>query len=233
MIKPIVEGAARQFAGKLLVVRVDADKAPNVAKRYSKALPTLVVINKACVKPAVEVGYDNDQQTRDFISAAVSGCPDGKPTKTVDRDSGAGLFVMRSSMYVNVYAKLPPNPSVKQVQDAFDVYIRKGLPANPTHKQLAGAYADMTTADITPADPLVVAAVDPKGAAQQVGIVAGDKILSEDGISVYGRPFMACMLNLHGEKNSVLNLSIEHASGSSVERKQVSLVRGKVTGLFD
>jgi C-terminal processing protease CtpA/Prc len=91
----------------------------------------------------------------------------------------------------------------------------------------------MTMAPITVEDPLVVAAVAHKGAAKKAGIVAGDRIVAVDGISVYGRPFMSLTRSFAGTKKSVLKLTIEHASGSSIERKEVSLQRGKVTGLFD
>jgi thiol-disulfide isomerase/thioredoxin len=236
-VKPLVEEAASQYAGKLTVIRVDADKAGKTADRYAaQGLPTITVLNRACSIPATNVGFDGNQQMRQFIAKAVNSCPSGKPEKEVDRSFGPGLFLLRGTV-APVYTSLPANAGVKQVQDAFDVYVRQGLRAQditkPTHKQLAGAYADLQSAPISAADPLLVAAVQPHSAAARAGIQPGDRVTAIDGIKVDGTAFMLCTMNLQGTLDSPLKLSIERSHGSSVERIEVSLTRGKVDGIFD
>ena len=47
MVAPAVERAARDLAGQLKVVKVDADKAPGVTRRYGvQGIPTLLVLRK-------------------------------------------------------------------------------------------------------------------------------------------------------------------------------------------
>jgi len=46
VVAPGVERAAREFAGRLKVVKVDVDKAPAVAARYhAQSIPTLLVLD--------------------------------------------------------------------------------------------------------------------------------------------------------------------------------------------
>jgi thioredoxin 2 len=45
MVAPVVERAAREYAGRLKVVKVDVDRAPSVAARYdARSIPTLLLL---------------------------------------------------------------------------------------------------------------------------------------------------------------------------------------------
>jgi thioredoxin 1 len=47
MVAPFVDELANEFLGKLLVVKVDTDSAPEVAMKYEiRSIPTLIVFNE-------------------------------------------------------------------------------------------------------------------------------------------------------------------------------------------
>lgn len=46
MVAPLVDELAHEYLGRILVVKVDTDRAPDVAKRYEiRSIPTLVMFN--------------------------------------------------------------------------------------------------------------------------------------------------------------------------------------------
>jgi thioredoxin 2 len=50
MVAPIVDRAAREYAGRLKVVKVDVDRAPSVAARYdARSIPTLLLLRSGRV----------------------------------------------------------------------------------------------------------------------------------------------------------------------------------------
>lgn len=50
MVAPVVERAAREYAGRLKVVKVDVDRAPSVAARYdARSIPTLLLLRSGRV----------------------------------------------------------------------------------------------------------------------------------------------------------------------------------------
>lgn len=46
MVSPVLEDLARQFAGRMKLVKVNIDAAPHIAERFTvQAVPTLIVLN--------------------------------------------------------------------------------------------------------------------------------------------------------------------------------------------
>jgi thioredoxin 2 len=47
MVSPVLENLAREFAGRLKLVKVDVDQAPRIQSRFGvRAVPTLLVLNR-------------------------------------------------------------------------------------------------------------------------------------------------------------------------------------------
>jgi len=67
MVAPIVEKVAEKYAGRLKVVKVNVDEAPEIANRYSvRAIPTLLLF-----KSGELVGRMIGAQPESAISSAV------------------------------------------------------------------------------------------------------------------------------------------------------------------
>ena len=71
MVAPFVDEIAQSNVGKLLVAKVDTDKAPNVAMRFGiRSIPTLVVF-KGGKEVERSVGFE-PQRLKDLISKVVA-----------------------------------------------------------------------------------------------------------------------------------------------------------------
>ncbi len=71
LVAPLVDELAREHAGRLLVAKVDTDRAPGVAQRYGiRGIPTLIVFSGGA-EVGRSVGFE-PEKVRDLASKAVS-----------------------------------------------------------------------------------------------------------------------------------------------------------------
>lgn len=71
MVAPLMDEIAHQHLGKMLVVKVDTDKAPEVAGRYGiRSIPTVILFN-AGEETERSVGFE-PERLRDFAARAVA-----------------------------------------------------------------------------------------------------------------------------------------------------------------
>jgi thioredoxin 2 len=70
MAAPVVDEIAQEYVGRLLVVKVDTDRAPGVAGRFGiRGIPTFVVF-KAGVEVGRSVGFEPDR-LRELAKEAI------------------------------------------------------------------------------------------------------------------------------------------------------------------
>jgi len=70
-LEPVVKEIAAEYAGRLKVVKVDVDKAPNIAAKYAvMSVPTLVLINGGQVKDQV-IGLIPKRQIADRVDKVL------------------------------------------------------------------------------------------------------------------------------------------------------------------
>lgn len=73
MVSPTLETLARQMAGRVKLVKVNVDEAPNVARRFSvQGIPTLVVMKKK-QELARQTGAAPEPVLRDWLQRALEG----------------------------------------------------------------------------------------------------------------------------------------------------------------
>lgn len=73
MVAPVVERAARQYAGRLKVVKVDVDRAPAVAARYdARSIPTLLLLRSGRVAGR-QVGAPPGDRLLAWVGAELDG----------------------------------------------------------------------------------------------------------------------------------------------------------------
>lgn len=71
MVAPLVDEIAHQHIGKMLVVKVDTDAAPDIAMRYEiRSIPTIVVIQNG-EETHRSLGFE-PERVREFVSEALS-----------------------------------------------------------------------------------------------------------------------------------------------------------------
>jgi thioredoxin 2 len=67
MVSPALENLARQYAGRVKLVKVDVDESPSVAQRFSvQGVPTLLLMNRETVL-ARQVGAAPEQALRAWL----------------------------------------------------------------------------------------------------------------------------------------------------------------------
>jgi thioredoxin 2 len=77
MVSPALETLARDLAGRLKLVKVDVDEAPNVARRFSvQGIPTLVVM-KGKDEIARQTGAAPEHALRAWVESALEGARKG------------------------------------------------------------------------------------------------------------------------------------------------------------
>ncbi|MDD7967976.1 thioredoxin [Actinomycetospora lemnae] len=73
MVAPVVERAAREYAGRLKVVKVDVDRSPSVAARYdARSIPMLLLLRDGRVV-ARQVGAVPADRLLAWIGAELAG----------------------------------------------------------------------------------------------------------------------------------------------------------------
>lgn len=79
MVSPIVEELAQEYDGKMSFGKVDVDKFPQIANRYSvRSIPTLIVFQQG--KPAKQfIGYRPKAEFKKDIDALLG--PVGDPAR--------------------------------------------------------------------------------------------------------------------------------------------------------
>lgn len=71
MVSPALEALARENAGRVKLVKVNVDKAPRVAERFSaRAIPTLIVLKDGAVVDR-QVGAAPESQLREWLSRVL------------------------------------------------------------------------------------------------------------------------------------------------------------------
>lgn len=72
MVSPALERLARQFAGKVKLVKVNVDEAPQVARRFEvQGIPTLVVMDGGKVI-ARQTGAAPEPALRNWLEQALN-----------------------------------------------------------------------------------------------------------------------------------------------------------------
>jgi thioredoxin 2 len=75
MVSPTLEQLAREKAGQVKLVKVDIDRAPKLAQRFSvQAIPTLMVLNRGEVI-ARQPGAAPLDALRSWLDGAIAGIP--------------------------------------------------------------------------------------------------------------------------------------------------------------
>jgi thioredoxin 1 len=70
-LEPLVKEIATDYAGRLKVVKIDVDKAPNIAAKYAvMSVPTLVLINGGQVKDQM-IGLVPKRQIADRVDKVL------------------------------------------------------------------------------------------------------------------------------------------------------------------
>ena len=73
MLSPTVEALAEQYKGKVKFVKVDIDKAPEIANMYSvRAVPTMVIINNG-KKVSSIMGFQSKDRVDSFLTKNIKG----------------------------------------------------------------------------------------------------------------------------------------------------------------
>jgi thioredoxin 2 len=76
-VSPALEELAREFAGKVKLVKVDVDQSPSVAQRFEvQGIPTLVVLNHGEVV-ARQIGAAPAAALRQWLEGALATVPAG------------------------------------------------------------------------------------------------------------------------------------------------------------
>ena len=71
MVAPLIDEIAHQQLGKMLVVKVDTDKAPEVAMKYEiRSIPTLIVFNEGA-EIERSLGFE-PERVRDLVERVVA-----------------------------------------------------------------------------------------------------------------------------------------------------------------
>jgi thioredoxin len=71
-VSPIIDELSTEYSGKIKFVRVDIDKAPKTAERFSAdSLPTLVLLSKKVSKGVSISGYRTKEALTAFIEDAL------------------------------------------------------------------------------------------------------------------------------------------------------------------
>lgn len=72
-MEPILDAVARDYAGRLVVAKVDADRAPQAMQRHGVlGLPTMLLVEKGRVLDRI-TGFTPEPQLRARIEAAFRG----------------------------------------------------------------------------------------------------------------------------------------------------------------
>jgi thioredoxin 2 len=82
MVSPILERLAAEFAGRVKLVKVDADKAPGVSRRFGvQAIPTLLVLQRGR-EVSRQIGAAPELQLSQWLRDALAPneAAGGKPT---------------------------------------------------------------------------------------------------------------------------------------------------------
>jgi len=75
MVSPILERLSAEFAGRVKLVKVDADKAPGVSRRFGvQAIPTLLVLQRGR-EVSRQIGAAPEIQLSQWLRGALE--PDG------------------------------------------------------------------------------------------------------------------------------------------------------------
>ncbi|GAA4788887.1 thioredoxin [Actinomycetospora chlora] len=86
MVAPVVERAAREYAGRLKVVKVDVDRAPSIAARYdARSIPTLLLLRSGRVIGR-QVGAPPGERLLAWVAAELG-------RETAERTHGAARVV--------------------------------------------------------------------------------------------------------------------------------------------
>lgn len=73
MLSPTVEALAKQYKGKVKFVKVDIDKAPEIANMYSvRAVPTMIIVNKG-KKVSSIMGLQSMNKVDAFLNKNIKG----------------------------------------------------------------------------------------------------------------------------------------------------------------
>jgi thioredoxin 2 len=79
MVSPTLERLSEQYAGKVKLVKVDADKAPGVSRRFGvQAIPTLLVLQRGR-EVSRQIGAAPEAQLGQWLQAALAQGADGNP----------------------------------------------------------------------------------------------------------------------------------------------------------
>jgi thioredoxin 2 len=72
MVTPALENLARQYAGRLKLVKVNVDESPRVGQRLNvRGVPTLLVLHRGQVV-ATQVGAAPEPALRSWLEGALS-----------------------------------------------------------------------------------------------------------------------------------------------------------------
>ena len=73
MVSPALESLARQYAGKVKLVKVNVDQAPQVSRRFEvQGIPTLVVLKEGKVVSR-QTGAAPEHVLKDWLDRALAG----------------------------------------------------------------------------------------------------------------------------------------------------------------
>ncbi len=72
MVSPVLEKLARDYAGRVKLVKVNVDEAPRLARRFeAQSIPTLVVLQKGTVV-ATQIGAAPESTLRAWLDQSLS-----------------------------------------------------------------------------------------------------------------------------------------------------------------
>ena len=73
MVSPVLESIARQYAGRVKLVKVDVDESPSVASRFEvRGIPTLLLVNRGQVVSR-QTGAAPEPALRSWLDVGLSG----------------------------------------------------------------------------------------------------------------------------------------------------------------
>jgi thioredoxin 2 len=76
MVSPVLEKLARDYAGRVKLVKVNVDEAPRLARRFeAQSIPTMVVLQKGTVV-AAQIGAASESTLRAWLDQSLSSTSD-------------------------------------------------------------------------------------------------------------------------------------------------------------
>ena len=73
MVSPALESLARQYAGKVKLVKVNVDQAPQLSRRFEvQGIPTLLVLKQGKVESR-QTGAAPERVLKDWVDRALAG----------------------------------------------------------------------------------------------------------------------------------------------------------------